>query len=120
MTTVTVSSTPDPIWYKTQRVLRTVVAVGIPSFLGLAVIFPSVVDALGLPLKSPVELALVAAAGVITAIAAAITRVMAIPGVNNGLTRIGLGSVPKSAVQQQIDPAVLDAALAIAAKQPTA
>lgn len=120
MTTVTVSTTPGIIWYKAQRVIRTLVAVGIPAFLGFALVLPSILDAVKVSVSPSVYLVLVGFAAIVTVVAGALTRVMAIPTVNNFLTRLGLGSVPKSAVTQQIDPAVLDAALAIAAKPPTA
>ena len=87
------------IWYKAQRVLRTVVAVLIPAFLGFAVLLPQLIDALGLPDDSTLRLWLLGIAAGVTAVAGAITRIMAIPAVNAWLTRIGLGSVPKSAVR---------------------
>lgn len=89
---------PD-IWYKAQRVLRTVVAVGIPAFLTFALVLPQIIAALGLPVDSALYLWLVGFAAGVTAVAGAITRVMAIPKVNEWLTKIGLGSVPKSAVK---------------------
>lgn len=89
---------PD-IWYKTQRVLRTIVAVGIPAFLTFALVLPQIIAALGLPVDSELYMWLIAVAGGVTAVAGAITRIMAIPKVNEWLTKIGLGSVPKSAVE---------------------
>lgn len=87
------------IWYKAQRVLRTLVQVAIPAFLGFALLLPQLIEALGLPVDSELRLWLVAVAAGVSAVAAAIARVMAIPAVNGWLTKIGLGSVPKSAVQ---------------------
>lgn len=89
---------PD-IWYKGKRVLRTIVQVGIPTFLAVALVIPQIIEALGLPVDSEIRLWLVAVAGGITAVAAALTRVMAIPAVNTWLTHIGLGSVPRSYVE---------------------
>lgn len=86
------------IWFKGQRVLRTLVQVGIPSFLAFATVVPAVIEALGLSADSEIRLWLIAVAAGITGVAAAITRVMAIPGVNEWLTKIGLGSVPAKAV----------------------
>lgn len=86
---------PD-IWYKSKRVLRTLVQVGIPAFLTFALVLPQIIAALGLPVDGPVYLWLIGAAGVVTAVAGALARVMAIPAVNAWLTKIGLGSVPKS------------------------
>lgn len=86
------------IWYKAQRVLRTVVQIGIPAFLAFALVLPQIIEALGLPVDSELRLWLVAVAAIVTAVAGAISRVMAIPAVNAWLTKIGLGSVPKRAV----------------------
>lgn len=84
------------IWFKRQRVLRTLVQVGIPSFLTFALVLPQIIGALGLPVDSGLYLWLVGAAGAVTAVAAGLSRVMAIPAVNAWLVKIGLGSVPKS------------------------
>lgn len=84
------------IWYKGQRALRTLVQVGIPAFLGFAVVLPQIISALGLPVDGPLYAWLIGAAGVVTAVAVGLSRVMAIPAVNAWLTTVGLGSVPKS------------------------
>lgn len=86
------------IWYKAQRVLRTLVQVVIPAFLGFAVVLPLIIEALGLPVDSELRLWLVGVALGVTGVATAISRIMAIPQVNAWLTKIGLGSVPKSAI----------------------
>lgn len=86
----------DDIWFKTQRVFRTLVQVGIPSFLGFALVLPQIIGALGLPVDSALYLWLVGAAAAVTAVATGLSRVMAIPAVNAWLVKIGLGSVPKS------------------------
>jgi predicted naringenin-chalcone synthase len=88
------------IWFKSQRVLRTIVQVGIPAFIAFATVLPSVIDALGLPVDAEVRLWLLAVAAGVTAVAAALSRVMAIPAVNAWLTKIGLGSVPRSAIER--------------------
>lgn len=95
---------PD-IVNKGQRVLRTIVQVGIPAFLGFALVLPQIIDAAGLPVDSDLRLWLVAAAAAVTAIAGGLSRVMAIPAVNKWLTSVGLGSVPK--VQAQNTPAAV-------------
>lgn len=86
----------DDIWFKTQRVLRTLVQVGIPAFLSFALVLPLVIDALGLPVTSGLYLWLVGFAGGVTAVATGLSRVMAIPAVNAWLVKVGLGSVPKA------------------------
>lgn len=92
------TTTVPEILFKAQRVLRTIVQVGIPAFLGFALILPQIIEAAGLPVDSSVRLWLVAAAAIVTAVAGAIARIMAIPAVNSWLTNIGLGSVPKHSV----------------------
>lgn len=89
------------IWYKAQRVLRTLVQVVIPAFLGFAVVLPLIIEALGLPVDSELRLWLLVVATGVTAVATAIARVMAIPAVNAWLIKIGLGSVPASAIDTQ-------------------
>ena len=84
---------------KGQRVLRTIVQVGIPTFLAFALVLPQIIEALGLPVDSQLRLSLVGVAAAVTGVAGALSRVMAIPAVNAWLTSIGLGSVPKSTVQ---------------------
>lgn len=93
------------IWYKAQRVLRTLVQVVIPAFLGFAVVLPLIIESLGLPVESELRLWLVGVALGVTAVASAIARVMAIPAVNAWLTKIGLGSVPQSAITTRTSPA---------------
>jgi len=95
---ITLGTVPD-IWFKAQRVLRTIVQVGIPAFLSFALVLPLVIQALGLPVTSALYLWLLSFAAAITAVAAAITRVMAIPAVNVWLTKIGLGAIPKKEIE---------------------
>lgn len=89
------------IWYATQRVLRTIVQVGIPAFITFAGVLPTIIGALGLPVDGRVYLWLLSAAGVVTAIAGALSRVMAIPAVNQWLTHVGLGSEPKAIAKER-------------------
>lgn len=95
----TKSLTVPDIVNKGQRVLRTIVQVGIPAFLAFALVLPQIIESLGLPVDSALRLWLVGAAAVVTAVAAALTRIMAIPAVNLWLTHFGLGSVPKAVAQ---------------------
>ena len=111
MTQISTATVPE-IWYKAQRVLRTIVAVGIPAIITAATVLPAIIEAIGLPADLPLRLWLIAFAGGLTAVAAGITRVMAIPQVNAWLVKIGLGSVPREAVVAPqvvaIDPKVAD------------
>jgi hypothetical protein len=93
------TDTPE-IWFKSQRVIRTILAA--------LVVFVPVANA-SLPLLAesfnssdvPAEVYLwvngvIAAA---LAVLGVLTRVMAIPAVNAFLTKFGAGSVPKSTVE---------------------
>lgn len=86
------------IWFKAQRVLRTIVQVGIPAFLTFNLILPQIVEAVGGVLPPEAFIWLNGIAAGITAVAAALARIMAIPQVNAWLVTLGLGSVPKSQI----------------------
>lgn len=100
------------IWYKMQRVLRTVVQV-IIAFVAvwgsIAAIAPQILDELAKILPGSWIAWLVGFIAVVTAIAGALSRIMAFPVVNEWLTRIGLGSAPKSAGKQGIPDEVTKA-----------
>lgn len=89
------------IWYKAQRVLRTVFAT-LVSFLTAWAVFslaaPQILAELAQILPGPWIAWLTAVIATVTTIAGVLTRIMAIPAVNAILTKIGLGSVPNSAL----------------------
>lgn len=86
--TVTVPEIADTA----RRVARTAVQVGIPSFLALAGAVPVLLSVLAsINLSPTVRLALVGAAGAITGAAALLTRIMAVPAVNQLLDAVRLG-----------------------------
>lgn len=78
---------PDP----GTRTIRTALAVGIPALIALVLVLPEileiVVDEIGVHLPEQLRLWLLGFAGLITAVAAAVTRIMAIPIVNDWLSR---------------------------------
>lgn len=94
------STEVQSIWFVSQRVLRTIVQTGVPTFIVFAAVLPQIIDALGLPVDNDVRLWLLAVAAGVTAVAGALARVMAVPAVNAWLVKIGLGSVPQSAVSK--------------------
>lgn len=87
------------VWDKTQRVLRTLIQVGIPTFLSFNIVLPQIIEALGGVLPPEALLWLNGVAAVITAAAAAITRIMLIPAVNNWLANFNLSTVPAAAAE---------------------
>lgn len=87
------------IWYKGQRVARTAVQV-ILGFVIAAPTITAIIDALGIPVDTHIGAFLASIGAGVTVVAAAISRVMAVPAVNAWLVSIGLGSVPKSTVEK--------------------
>lgn len=91
------NTTPD-IWFKGQRVLRTIVQaliVLIPIVNGVGL---AVVDYLNTQTDVTVAPVVFVWLNVVVAVTALLmglaARIMAVPGVNDALVRIGLGSVP--------------------------
>lgn len=80
---------PD-IWYKGQRVLRT-------AFTTLLTILPLIPQVIAIVQGEWAAEWLTGVAVQAVAINSALTRIIAIPAVNNWLTKIGLGSVPPTA-----------------------
>ena len=84
-----------------QASLRTAVQVGIPALITLVGVLPVIIqiilDELGEVMPDGVRVWLLGAAVVLTAVATAIARIMAVPAVNAWLTSIGLGAAPKNA-----------------------
>lgn len=94
-------NTPE-IWHKNQRVVRTVVQaliILIPLANGVALAAAGYLqEQTHLIVPGWVFLALNGVVAVTALIMGLVARVMAVPGVNDWLTRIGLGSVPKSTI----------------------
>jgi hypothetical protein len=103
------------IWFQSKRVLRTVVQVVIGAATVLTVVVvvaPQVLEAIADVVPGPVLVWLTGAVATLAAVSAALTKIMAIPKINELLTLIGLGSVPKSvavetaaAKSQELQPA---------------
>ncbi len=96
-------TTPE-IWFKAQRALRTFVqalVVLVPVVNGVALAVVSYLNE-QTDIVIPASIfAVLNAIIVITAMAMGlVARLMAVPGVNNVLTWIGLGSVPKDKVAE--------------------
>lgn len=89
---------PRRLWYPNQRAIRTALAVGIPTAVGLVGLLPFVIEAVLARYgeQVPVGLWLLDAAAFITTTAAVVSRVMAIPGVDERLRRCTpFGSAPR-------------------------
>lgn len=91
------------IWFKSQRVIRTVLVNLIVILPVVNISLPLVVDAFtgnGVPAEVTILVnAIVAGILVVTGV---LTRIIAIPAVNDFLTKLGAGSVPKSAVETSV------------------
>jgi len=91
------------IWYQGKRVLRTIVQVVVGAAAVLAVVVivaPQVLDAIADVVPGPVLAWLTGAVATLAAVSAALTKIMAIPKINELLTLIGLGSVPKTVAKE--------------------
>ena len=98
-----ITPTVPDIWFKTQRVLRTIVqalVVLVPVVNGVAA---TVITYLASQTDIAVHPVVFVWLNVVVAVTAVVmglvARIMAVPGVNDVLVRIGLGSVPKSAIE---------------------
>lgn len=103
--TVAVPNAIPDIWYKGKRVLRT----AFTTILSFAVTFfggvltlntfaPQILEELGRVLPEGWITWLGAALASLVLFASVFTRIIAIPGVNQFLTKFGLGTAPKSAL----------------------
>lgn len=94
---------PD-IWYKAQRVLRTVVAFLITAVPTVNLAAMAVIDYLqnqqDVAVPGWVFLWLNVIVAGTALVIGLVTRLMAVPGVNAWLTKIGLGSVPRDSLEQ--------------------
>lgn len=92
-------SEPTQVRFPIKAILRTIVQVGIPTLLTLCVIIPLIVQAIldnfGEVLPPQFTAWMLGVSAFVTALAATIARVMAIPAVNAWLTHLGLGATPK-------------------------
>ena len=91
-------STPTQVRYPLRATLRTVVQVGIPVVLGIGLELPQVVQIIleeaGESMPPRLRVWLLGASALVTALAAVITRIMAIPAVDYWLRRVGLSAQP--------------------------
>ena len=96
------------IWFKAQRVLRTIVQV-ILAFLSawavVAVVAPQILTELSAILPGSWIAWLTGVIAFVTVVAGVLSRIMAIPAVNAWLTHLGLGSAPKAAAKTNEIPA---------------
>jgi hypothetical protein len=103
---MTTNPTPD-IWYKSKRVIRTVIQVvisGIALVVAVQAVAPEVLTELAKVLPGPVIAWLTAAVAFLAALAGVLSRIMAIPQINQLLTKLGAGSVPAGGVKDAIVP----------------
>jgi len=96
------------IWYKGQRVLRTIVSALValvPIVNGIAAVVITYLNGqTDVAIPGWVFVWLNAILVGTALVMGLITRIMAVPGVNDWLVKIGLGSVPKSAIIPVVQP----------------
>ncbi|MEV4902339.1 hypothetical protein AB0K08_13480 [Citricoccus sp. NPDC055426] len=92
--TIIEPGTPTQVAHPAKATVRTVVQTLVAVAIGVVVLGPPIIDAILAEPLVPDELrgALLAVSAVVVAIGGIATRIMAIPGVNRLLERIGLGT----------------------------
>lgn len=112
-----------PIWFRTQRVLRTIVQaliILVPLANGAAVAVAAYLqEQTHLVIPPWAFLVLNAVVAVTAVVMGLLARLMAVPGVNDWLTRIGLGSVPRNVVVHESPETKPAAGLAVDVEQVT-
>lgn len=92
------SGEPSQVAFTGRAVLRTVVQVGIPSVLLLAVVIPQIIEIIledaGETMPPSVRAWLLAASGFIVTFAGILTKIMSLPSVNDWLDRLHLSAEP--------------------------
>jgi hypothetical protein len=88
-----------PIWFPWQRVKRVLFVLLLVVVPTLNLVVPQIVAAFDGAVSPELFAWINAVAAGILAVAGVVTRILAIPAVNEILVKIGLGSVPASAVQ---------------------
>lgn len=91
----------NKIWFPSQRAIRTAVQVVLAAVALLSIIVtvaPQVLAAIADVLPGPAVAWLTAAIATLAAVSAAISRVMAIPIVDQWLKKFGAGSAPAGAI----------------------
>lgn len=79
-----------------KATVRTMLAAAVPTIITLVTVINIVTDQFGVYLSPAVIGWLTGAAGFLVVLSGAITRIMAVPGVNDFLKTIGLGATPKA------------------------
>ena len=100
--------TPPPVPFPAQRIIRTVIQTTAAVILSsvacittASIIAPQLLEAIRELLPDDVYAWAAAAVATTAAIAAALARIMAIPGVNGFLARLSAGSTPRHANSNQ-------------------
>lgn len=100
-----VTPTVPEIWFPAQRVLRTIVqalVTLVPIVNGVAAAVVAYLGSQTDVSAHPVVFVWLNAIIAVTALVMGlVARIMAVPGVNAVLARVGLGSVPKSVIETQ-------------------
>ncbi len=108
---------PTQVKYPWRAALRTTLAYIAGAGIVVPIAWGITQDSLGVYLSPSVVAAIAWTVGLIVAVSASVTRIMAIPQVNDWLTRLGVGASPASSYvpQHMESPEPTDAELAEAA-----
>jgi hypothetical protein len=94
-----VVSEVGPIWFPWQRVKRVIAVLILVVVPTLNLVVPQIVTAFDGKVSPELFAWINAVAAGILAVVGIVTRILAIPTVNELLVKVGLGSVPASAVE---------------------
>ncbi len=87
------------VQYPWKATIRTIVQVGIPALIALGVVIPQIIEVIlqgfGETLPAEARIWLLGAGVAVTAVAGTLAKIMALPLVNEWLTKFGLGAEPK-------------------------
>ena len=95
---------PTQVKYPWRAALRTVLAYVVAAGIVEPVVWAIAQDTLGPYLSPQVITAVAWAVGLIVAVSAFVTRVIAIPQVNAWLTKLGVGATPATVAQAETEP----------------
>lgn len=84
--------TPTQVQYPWKATLRTAIATVIGAVIVMTLVLPVALDVFGTYMSDAVKGIIIYVLGILVAIVAFGTRIMAIPQVNDFLTKLGLGA----------------------------
>lgn len=94
---------PTQVKHPVKATLRTVFAAAVVLVPTYVVVIPALLDGLGDYIPPAARAWLAGSVVFVTALIATVTRIMALPAVNDALTALGLGAEPKAKGKHEAD-----------------